>query len=186
MKRVIGALVLALVILGSTSVVEASSGSSDAPSTSTSTTTAPQLTSTVPVEVPPVPAKSGAGRRIVYANRQQRVWVINAENEVIRSFLVSGMLGQPGKGTFAVFSKSPSSYSPEFAGVTFRYMTRFAIGRNGGNVGFHEIPTRNGKVMQTVDELGTFKGSGCLRSSTQDARFIYQWATLGTKVVVVP
>jgi hypothetical protein len=30
------------------------------------------------------------------------------------------------------------------------------------------------------------KGSGCLRSSTEDARFIYQWATLGTKVVVVP
>ena len=190
MKRVIAALVLALVILGSTSAVEASSGSSDATSTSTSSTTsttiAPQLISTVLVEVPPVPAKSGVGRRIVYANRQQRVWVINAENEVIRSFLVSGMLGQPGKGTFAVFSKSPSSYSPEFAGVTFRYMTRFAIGRNGGNVGFHEIPTRNGKVMQTVDELGTFKGSGCLRSSTQDARFIYQWATLGTKVVVVP
>ena len=186
MKRVIAALVLALVILGSTSVVEASSGSSDATSSTTSTTIAPQLISNVLVEVPPVPAKSGAGRRIVYANRQQRVWVINAENEVIRSFLVSGMLGQPGKGTFAVFSKSPSSYSPEFAGVTFRYMTRFAIGRNGGNVGFHEIPTRNGKVMQTVDELGTFKGSGCLRSSTQDARFIYQWATLGTKVVVVP
>jgi lipoprotein-anchoring transpeptidase ErfK/SrfK len=40
--------------------------------------------------------------------------------------------------------------------------------------------------MQTVDELGAFKGSGCLRSSTQDALFIYQWATLGTKVVVVP
>ena len=186
MKRVLGALVLALVILGSTSAVEASSGSSDATSSTTSTTITPQPISNVLVEVPPVPAKSGVGRRIVYANRQQRVWVINAENEVIRSFLVSGMLGQPGKGTFAVFSKSPSSYSPEFVGVTFRYMTRFAIGRNGGNVGFHEIPTRNGKVMQTVDELGTFKGSGCLRSSTEDARFIYQWATLGTKVVVVP
>ena len=186
MKRVLGAIVLALTILGSTSAVEASSGASDAPSTSTSTTMAPQPTQTVFVEIPPVPAKSGRGRRIVYSNRQQRVWVINSENEVIRSFLVSGMLGQPGKGTFTVFSKSPSSFSPEFAGVTFRYMTRFAIGRNGGNVGFHEIPTRYGKTMQTVDELGTFKGSGCLRSSTQDARFIYQWATLGTKVVVVP
>ena len=186
MKRVLGALALALIVLGSTSAVEASSGSSDATSSSTSSTITPQPISNVLVEVPPVPAKSGAGRRIVYANRQQRVWVINAENEVIRSFLVSGMLGQPGKGTFAVFSKSPSSYSPEFAGVTFRYMTRFAIGRNGGNVGFHEIPTRNGKVMQAVDELGTFKGSGCLRSSTEDARFIYQWSTLGTKVVVVP
>ena len=176
MKRMIAIAVLALSILGSASVASASAGSSDATTT----------TETVLVEVAPVPAKSGTGRRIVYANRQQRAWVINANNEVIRTFPVSGMLGQPGKGTFSVFSKSPTSYSPEFAGVTFRFMTRFAIGRNGGNIGFHEIPIRNSKPMQTVDELGAFKGSGCLRSSTQDALFIYQWATLGTKVVVVP
>jgi lipoprotein-anchoring transpeptidase ErfK/SrfK len=162
--------------MGSASVASASAGSSDATTTTT----------TVLVEVAPVPIKSGTGRRIVYANRQQRVWVINADNKVIRTFPVSGMLGQPGNGTFSVFSKSPTSYSPEFAGVTFRFMTRFAIGRNGGNIGFHEIPIRNSKPMQTVDELGAFKGSGCLRSSTQDALFIYQWATLGTKVVVVP
>ena len=179
MKRVIAMAVLALSIMGSASVASASDGSIG--ETTTTTTTTP-----VPVEAAPVPNKSGTGRRIVYANRQQRVWVINADNEVIRTFPVSGMLGQPGNGTFSVFSKSPTSYSPEFAGVTFRFMTRFAIGRNGGNIGFHEIPTRNNKPMQTVDELGTFKGSGCLRSSTQDALFIYQWATLGTKVVVVP
>ena len=176
MKRMIVATVLALSIMGSASAASASAGSSDATTTS----------ETVLVEVAPVPNKSGTGRRIVYANRQQRVWVINADNEVIRTFPVSGMLGQPGNGTFSVFSKSPTSYSPEFAGVTFRFMTRFAIGRNGGNIGFHEIPIRNSKPMQTVDELGAFKGSGCLRSSTKDSLFIYQWATLGTKVVVVP
>ena len=176
MKRVIAVTAFAFSIMGSASVASASSGSSD---TTTTTTT-------ILVEVAQVPIKSGTGRRIVYANRQQRVWVINADNEVIRTFPVSGMLGQPGNGTFSVFSKSPTSYSPEFVGVTFRFMTRFAIGRNGGNIGFHEIPIRNSKPMQTVDELGAFKGSGCLRSSTQDALFIYQWATLGTKVVVVP
>jgi lipoprotein-anchoring transpeptidase ErfK/SrfK len=176
MKRVIAVAVFAFLIIGSASVASASAGTNDVTTTTT----------TVLVEVAPVPNKSGTGRRIVYANRQQRVWVINADNEVIRTFPVSGMLGQPGKGTFSVFSKSPTSYSPEFAGVTFRFMTRFAIGRNGGNIGFHEIPVRNNKPMQTVDELGAFKGSGCLRSSTQDALFIYRWATLGTKVVVVP
>jgi len=186
MKRMIAIAVLALSILGSASVASASAGTNDAATSTTTSTTTPTTTETVLVEVAPVPAKSGTGRRIVYANRQQRAWVINADDEVIRTFPVSGMLGQPGKGTFSVFSKSPTSYSPEFAGVTFRFMTRFAIGRNGGNIGFHEIPIRNSKPMQTVDELGAFKGSGCLRSSTQDALFIYQWATLGTKVVVVP
>ena len=181
MKRVIAGAVLALLIMGSSSVASASAGSIGETTTTTTTTT-----TTVLAEVVPVPVRSGTGRRIVYANRQQRVWVINEQNEVIRTFLVSGMLGQPGKGTFRVFSKSPTSFSPEFAGVTFRFMTRFAIGRNGGNIGFHEIPVRNNKPMQTVEELGAFKGSGCLRSSTQDAIFIYQWAKIGTKVVVVP
>ena len=181
MKRVIAGAVLALLIMGSSSVASASAGSIGETTTTTATTT-----TTVLVEVAPVPVRSGTGRRIVYANRQQRVWVINENNEVVRTFLVSGMLGQPGKGTFRVFSKSPTSYSPEFAGVTFRFMTRFAIGRNGGNIGFHEIPVRNNKPMQTVEELGAFKGSGCLRSSTQDAIFIYRWAKIGTKVVVVP
>jgi lipoprotein-anchoring transpeptidase ErfK/SrfK len=182
MKRIITAVVFVLSIMGSTSVASASAGSIG----ETTTTTIATTTTTVLVEVAPVPIKSGTGRRIVYANRQQRVWVINENNEVIRTFLVSGMLGQPGKGTFRVFSKSPTSFSPEFAGVTFRFMTRFAIGRNGGNIGFHEIPIRNKRPMQTVDELGAFKGSGCLRSSTQDAIFIYKWAKIGTKVVVVP
>ena len=102
------------------------------------------------------------------------------------TFLVSGMKGQPKRGNYTVFSQSASSYSPELAGVTFRYMTRFAIGRNGGNIGFHEIPLRNGKPMQTVEQLGVFLGSGCLRSSTEDALFIYRWAKPGTRVVVVP
>ena len=182
MKRVIAAAVFVLSIMNSAGVASASAGSIG----ETTTTTIATTTTTVLVEVAPVPIKSGTGRRIVYANRQQRVWVINENNEVIRTFLVSGMLGQPGKGTFRVFSKSPTSFSPEFAGVTFRFMTRFAIGRNGGNIGFHEIPIRNNKPMQTVEELGAFKGSGCLRSSTQDAIFIYKWAKIGTKVVVVP
>lgn len=134
----------------------------------------------------PVPAKTGSGRRIVYSNKQLRVWVINASGEVIRTFLVSGQRGQPKKGVYAVRSQSVSSFSQELEGVKFRFMTRFAIGRNGGNIGFHEIPTKNGTPLQTEEELGTYLGSGCLRSSTQDAKFIFDWAKPGTTVVVVP
>jgi lipoprotein-anchoring transpeptidase ErfK/SrfK len=133
-----------------------------------------------------IPKNSGSGRRIVYSNRQLRVWVINPAGDVIRTFLVSGMRGQPKKGAYFVKNQSVSSFSQELEGVKFRYMTRFAIGRNGGNIGFHEIPTKNGVPLQTEAELGTFLGSGCLRSSTQDAKFIFDWAKPGTTVVVVP
>ena len=82
MKRIITAAVFVLSMMGSTSVASASAGS-----------IGETTTTTVLVEVAPVPIKSGTGRRIVYANRQQRVWVINEKNEVIRTFLVAGMLG---------------------------------------------------------------------------------------------
>jgi len=137
-------------------------------------------------EFRPAPEKSGSGRRVVYSTSKQFVWVINARNEVIRAFPVSGMKEQPLSGTYRVFSQSPKSFSPFEPGVTFRFMTRFAIGQNGYNIGFHEIPKKYGKPMQTVEQLGTPLGSGCLRSTTQDARFIYRWAKPGTSVVVVP
>ena len=155
------------------------------PTPTTSTTVAPSLTTIAEVNLA-VPKNSGIGRRIVYSNRQLRVWVINGSDEVIRTFLVSGMRGQPLKGSYFVKNQSVSSFSQELEGVKFRFMTRFAIGRNGGNIGFHEIPTKNGVPLQTEAELGTYLGSGCLRSSTQDAKFVYDWAKPGTKVVVVP
>ena len=149
-------------------------------STTIATTTIAQSPSFV------VPKNSGSGRRIVYSNRQLRVWVINNLGETIRTFLVSGMRGQPPKGLYFVKNQSVSSFSRELEGVKFRFMTRFAVGRNGGNIGIHEIPTKNGVPLQTEAELGTFLGSGCLRSSTEDAKFIFDWAKPGTTVVVVP
>ena len=132
-----------------------------------------------------LPTKSGAGRRVVYSIARQRVWVVNKNDQVVRTFLVSGKRDRPAKGTYRVFSQSPESFSPLEQGVTFRYMTRFAKGINGINIGFHEIPRKNGEPMQTESKLGTPQGSGCLRSATADALFIYRWAKPGTQVVVV-
>lgn len=159
-------------------------GIEDNPGTSTTSTTSTTLAPvTTALEIP---HKSGTGRRIVYSNKFQRVWVVNADDKIIRTFLVSGRRGVPTPGSYRVFSRSASSFSPEISGVTFRFMTRFAIGPGGGNIGFHELPLRHGKSMQSVDQLGTFRGGGCLRSASADARFIYQWARNGTPVVVVP
>jgi lipoprotein-anchoring transpeptidase ErfK/SrfK len=40
--------------------------------------------------------------------------------------------------------------------------------------------------MQTEDQLGTFQGSGCIRMSPVDAKFVLDFAKPGTKVVVLP
>ena len=136
-------------------------------------------------DVPKLPPKSGIGRRVVYSNKSGQVWVVNSAEQVIRTFLVSGRLGVPTPGNYKVFSQSASSYSLELPGATFRYMTRFALGPHGGNVGFHEIPLRYGRPLQTVEQLGQFLSQGCLRSATADALFIFNWAKAGTPVIVV-
>ena len=181
MKRVVLALAVAVTTWCGHGVASAAV---DPTPTTTSTTVASPPTTIAELNLA-VPKNSGSGRRIVFSNRQLRVWVINGSGEVIRSFLVSGQRGQPKKGSYFVKNQSVSSFSQELEGVKFRFMTRFAIGRNGGNIGFHEIPTKNGVPLQTEAELGTFLGSGCLRSSTQDAKFVFDWAKPGTAVVVV-
>ena len=179
--------------------------SSDSASTSTSTTTStvvPALTAAetasqypnralrfppyTRLNPPLLPAKSGSGRRVVYKNNLQWVWVVDDRNNVLRVMPVSGRRGVPNPGEYKVNSQSLRSYSLDFEGVWFNNMTRFALGPAGGNIGFHEIPTKNGKPLQTEELLGTFQGSGCLRMSVDDAKFIFKFAKAGTKVVVVP
>ncbi|MGA0065280.1 MAG: L,D-transpeptidase [Ilumatobacteraceae bacterium] len=206
MKRRIAALVVACAAIGSVAPgANAARVPTDDASTTTvvpvpSSYTAPDAPPSVVPEVRPLneritytravpprlPHRSGAGRRIVYSNRLQWVWVIDKNDEIIRQMPVSGRRGVPEVGRYAVTTKSPWSFSLDFDNVTFKWMTRFAFGPGGGNVGFHDIPLEKGKPMQTEGELGRFKGSGCVRMTTEDARFIYRWATPGTTVVVTP
>lgn len=133
---------------------------------------------------PKLPRNSGVGRRVVYSNTLQWVWAIDKDEKIVRSMPVSGRRGVPDVGTYQVTSQSTWSYSLDFEGVDFRWMTRFAKGPAGGNIGFHEIPRKDGKAMQTEAQLGAFAGSGCIRMTTMDVKFLYQWAKLGTPVVV--
>ena len=67
-----------------------------------------------------------------------------------------------------------------------RHMVRFAQGRNLA-IGFHSIPRYgNGTPMQTLDQLGTFRSSGCVRQRDDLAAALYSWADIGTTVVVLP
>jgi lipoprotein-anchoring transpeptidase ErfK/SrfK len=131
-----------------------------------------------------VPPGSGAGRRIVYDNTRNRVWLVRADETVERTYLVSGRRGVPAPGTYRVFSKSPVAWAGH-DGITMRHMVRFARGANLA-IGFHSIPTfRHGQPLQSEAELGQFRSSGCVRQSNHDAEFLYHWAGVGTTVVVV-
>ena len=165
----------------------------------TTTTTAPGPTTTTVVvysrENPrPVPEKSGKGRRIVYANMDNWVWIIEEDGTVALSVPVSGKKLVPKPKTYNVFSKSEFSQSIFFPEIKMKWSTRFAISPNGKNtIAFHEIPTCawtgghcNVKgLMQTEEQLGTFQSGGCIRMAARDAEFLFNWVEMGTKVVVL-
>jgi hypothetical protein len=134
----------------------------------------------------PVPDNSGEGRRIVYSNTRQRVWLVDDDGTLVATHLVSGRRAVPRPGSYRVFSKSELA-SAGHHGITMQYMVRFTHGTNtGAPIGFHEIPVyRSGAPLQRLDQLGQFRSAGCVRQSPEDALFLYNWADLGTRVVVV-
>lgn len=133
-----------------------------------------------------LPESSGKGRRIVYANKAQRVWVVDGNGEVVRTFRVSGRRWVPNLGEYKVFGKSEKTRNKFFPEITMDHMVRFAISPNKmNNIGFHAIPFRNGVPMQTEAQLGTHRSGGCIRLAPADATWLFNWAAIGTKVVVL-
>jgi lipoprotein-anchoring transpeptidase ErfK/SrfK len=133
-----------------------------------------------------LPADSGSGRRIVFDQSAQRVWLVGAKNDdVQRTYLVSGSVThnlQP--GTYSVYSKSRWAVGVDDSGV-MQYFVRFTRGPTGAAIGFHSIPTKNHEPLQTKAQLGTPQSHGCIRQNLPDAIALWNFAPEGTRVVVV-
>ncbi|MCZ4497684.1 MAG: murein L,D-transpeptidase [Marmoricola sp.] len=131
-----------------------------------------------------LPASTGSGRRVVFSISDQRVWLVNAEGTPISTYLVSGSVTDNLKpGRYDVFSRSRWAVGIDDSGV-MQYFVRFAHGDNAA-IGFHSIPTKQGKPLQTEAQLGTPQSHGCIRQKTSDAERMWGFAPVGTDVVVV-
>jgi hypothetical protein len=130
-----------------------------------------------------LPADSGQGKRIVFDMSDQRVWLVSANEKVRRTYLVSGSLTDNlDAGSFEVYSKSVDAIGIDDSG-TMKYMVRFAHGTRAA-IGFHDIPVHQGRQVQTVAELGTPQSHGCIRQRRVDAKALWDFAPIGTTVVV--
>ncbi len=130
-----------------------------------------------------LPADSGSGRRVVFDESRQRVWLVGARDSVVRTYLVSGSVyDNLEPGTYQVYSRSSRAIGIDDSG-TMRYMVRFAHGDNAA-IGFHDIPVQDGELVQTKAQLGTPLSHGCIRQARPDAKALWEFAPLGTTVVV--
>lgn len=131
----------------------------------------------------PLPAESGEGRRVVFSESQQRVWLVAGRDRVQHTYLVSGSIyDNLDPGTYSVYSRSEQAWGIDDSG-SMKYFVRFAHGDNAA-IGFHDIPVDDGGPVQTVAELGTPLSHGCIRQRRADAKLLWAFAPVGTKVVV--
>ena len=165
------------------------SASTTSPVPSSLATPAPPPSAAAEVAAPAadplvVPAGSGTGRRVVFSEEAQRVWLVDADEEVQRTYLVSGSVTDNlHPGAYAVWSRSRWAVGIDDSGV-MEYFVRFAHGRRAA-IGFHSIPTRLGEPLQSRAQLGTPQSHGCVRQARPDAVAMWRFASAGTTVVVV-
>jgi lipoprotein-anchoring transpeptidase ErfK/SrfK len=130
-----------------------------------------------------IPANSGSGRRVVYSVSSQRVWLVNEDGSLHGTWLVSGRAGEPNLGNYSVFSRSRHARAQR-PGITMEYMVRF-VRTSGLPIGFHSIPVnRRGAKIQSIEELGTYQSLGCVRQRYEDAVVMWEFAQIGTPVIV--
>jgi peptidoglycan hydrolase-like protein with peptidoglycan-binding domain len=134
---------------------------------------------------PPLPDNSGSGRRVVYDRAGQRVWAVDENDRIVRSWLVSGSkYSNEAPGTHTVYSRSEMSTAwngQAFLPNMIRYQQTEI-----GHIGFHGIPRHvsDNSPYQTTEELGTRLSGGCQRQHDLDAAFLWAFADVGTTVVV--
>ncbi|WP_328529073.1 L,D-transpeptidase [Nocardioides sp. NBC_00368] len=132
-----------------------------------------------------LPADSGRGRRAVFSISRQRVWIVSAAGKVRRTYPVSGSVyDNLEPGAYKVFSRSKHARGIDDSG-TMQWFVRFAKGPRAA-IGFHNIPVDKGKRVQTRAQLGTPLSHGCIRQAEPDAKAMWRFARLGTKVIVTP
>ncbi|MFG2295134.1 hypothetical protein [Streptomyces sp. NPDC048603] len=140
-----------------------------------------------PAKPLPVPADSGTGKRVVYSVGLKRVWLVEAAEgsggangapgAEPRTFAVVPSTVHPKPGGYAVTSRSGAVTGSD--GVPIEHVVRFTSAE-GVVVGF------SARVDGSLPAPDAKKKTGGIRMSRADGDAVWAFATISTKVVVVP
>jgi len=124
-----------------------------------------------------LPPGSGTGERVVYSLGSRRVWLVGANERVTRTYEVVPGAVDPPPGEYSVSSRSERVTGSD--GVPVAHVVLFTQ-VNGVVVGF------SAAVDGSLPEGPPRQGTGGIRERAADGEAMWRFATLGTKVVVVP
>jgi len=115
-------------------------------------------------------------------NLTAQILSIFENGKLLDSFLTStGKRGmETPKGTYAISNKTPRAWSKIYG----LFMPDWMALVPSGKFGIHELPEWPGGYKEGANHLGTPVSHGCVRLGVGPAKRVYEWAEIGTPVVV--
>ena len=124
---------------------------------------------------PALPANSGSGTRIVYSPTKQRIWLVEGGTVERTMQVVPGTIAPP-DGSFTVYAKTPASEGGD--GVAVEFVVRFDSS-SSTTYGFDAEANVTGLPPAPTGRTGG------VRMAQLDAQALYEFASVGTTVVVL-
>ncbi|MFE9675947.1 hypothetical protein ACFYO5_17745 [Streptomyces sp. NPDC006259] len=123
-----------------------------------------------------LPPGSGTGARVVYSVDDDRVWLVDEDGTARRTFPVTPGSVDPLPGTYTVTSRSGAVTGTD--GIPIEHVVRFAdVG--GVSIGF------SAAVDGAPPAADPARRTGGIRASRADGNAIWEFATIGERIVVV-
>jgi len=115
-------------------------------------------------------------------NLASQVMTIFENGEALDTYMVSsGKRGmETPKGEFTIHNKADRPWSKKYG----LYMPNWMSFVPSGLFGIHELPEWPGGYKEGVSHLGTPVSHGCVRLGTGPAKRVFEWAEIGTPVVI--
>ncbi|MGW4983191.1 hypothetical protein [Streptomyces mirabilis] len=123
-----------------------------------------------------LPTSSGRGERVVYSVDDDRVWLVAANNRTERTFKVTPGTVDPAVGTYAVTSRSKAVTGSD--GTQVEHVVRFSI-VDGVAIGFSSA------IDGSTGSPDSTKKLGGIRETRKNGTAMWNFATIGVKVVVI-
>lgn len=123
-----------------------------------------------------LPADSGRGERVVYSVDDDRVWLVTETNKAERTFRVTPGTVDPAVGTYGVTSRSKAVTGSD--GAQVEHVVRFTV-VDGVAIGFSAAMDGSTASPDSAKKLGG------IRESRTDGTAMWNFATIGVKVVVI-
>ncbi len=120
--------------------------------------------------------------KYIDVNLSTQIMTTFENGKLLDAYLVSS--GKKGldtpKGTHQIYNKSPRAWSKAYG----LYMPYWMAIAPSGKFGIHELPEWPGGYKEGQNHLGIPVSHGCVRLGVGPAETVYNWAEIGTPVVV--